>query len=325
MRTKEKLLALLQSRKGDYLSGEDIAQELNLSRTAVWKAVNALRNAGYAIDAAQNRGYRLDRRTDILSAQGITRLLSPDAGSIQPEVLQSATSTNALLREQANTGAPEGTAILANEQTKGRGRLGRDFYSPPDTGIYMSLLLRPNDLLPTQAVRITTMAAVAACRAIESVCKKTAQIKWVNDIYIAGKKVCGILSEAAFNLESGRMDYVILGIGFNIYPPAGGFPAEISQIADAILRDQEDEGKNRLAAAFLNEFWALYTAEESAGYAEEYRRRCFVIGERILVFSPKGQRKAYALDVDNECRLMVRYEDGTIEPLSSAEISVRVD
>lgn len=325
MGTKENLLALLEAHKGEFFSGAQIAQMLNVSRTAVWKAANALRDAGYGIDAVQNRGYCLDASTDILSAQGISALLSPECRSLRLEMLQTADSTNAILRERAIAGAPEGTVILANEQTKGRGRLGRDFYSPPDTGVYLSLLLHPADLLPAQAVKITTMAAVAACRAIAEVSRKQPKIKWVNDIYLGNKKVCGILTEASFNLESGNLDYAILGVGLNVYPPDGGFPPEIADTADSILRNQESEAKNRLAALFLNYFMEIYRDTEHTNYAEEYRANSLIIGQAIRVISPAGARNAYALDVDKDCRLIVRYEDGTIDQLSSAEVSIRPD
>lgn len=323
MGTKENLLALLERRKGEYLSGEEIARLLSVSRTAVWKAVNALRSAGYEIDAVQNRGYCLDAHTDILSVQGIRQYLNDRWEGLDLELLPCAGSTNALLRERAVSGAPEGSVILTNQQTNGRGRLGREFYSPPDTGIYMSLLLRPQALEPTQAVRITTMAAVAACRAIEEASGKEAQIKWVNDILLNGKKVCGILTEASVSLENGRLDYAILGIGFNVYPPAAGFPPELADIADSILRNQRDDGKNRLTAGFLNHFLDIYRSDNPSEYAASYREKSMVIGRSIQVISPAGVRNAFALDVDKDCRLIVRYEDGTVEQLSSAEISIR--
>lgn len=325
MGTKEQLLALLEAHKGEFFSGAQIADILNVSRTAVWKAANSLREAGYGIDAVQNRGYCLDASTDVLSAQGIYAHLSPICHDLRLEVLQTADSTNALLREKANAGAPEGTVLLANQQTKGRGRLGRDFYSPPDTGVYLSLLLRPTNLLPAQAVKITTMAAVAACRAIADISGKAPKIKWVNDIFLGEKKVCGILTEASFNLESGHLDYAIMGIGLNVYPPEGGFPPEIAETADAILRNQESEAKNRLSALFLNSFMEIYRNPEQSDYASEYRANSMVIGQAIRVISPTGSRNAYALDVDKDCRLIVRYEDGTIDQLSSAEISIRQD
>ena len=218
MGTKEELLTMLESRKGEYLSGAELAQALDVSRTAVWKAVNALRSAGYQIQAAQNRGYCLDADTDVLSLRGIQRNLEAHAAGCTLELVPCTASTNALVRERAAAGAPEGLVILANQQTRGRGRLGREFYSPPDTGLYMSLLLRPQEMEAAQAVQITTMAAVAACQAVETLTGKTAQIKWVNDILLGGQKVCGILTEGSFNLETGKPEEVVVGIGFNVYP-----------------------------------------------------------------------------------------------------------
>ena len=323
MSTKEKLLALFEENKGTYFSGEEIAERLSLSRTAVWKAVNSLRGEGYEIDAVQNKGYCLSVGTDILSAQGIRKYLEPVCASMELEVLPVAGSTNALLKERAGAGAKDGYVLLANSQTAGRGRLGRSFYSPGDTGVYMSLLLRPRGYSPDQAVRLTTMAAVAACEAIEEVAGKPAQIKWVNDVYMDRKKVSGILTEAAFSLEDNGLDYIVVGIGINAYPPKEGFPPELTQIATTVFRERQNDGKNRLASAFLNHFMGYYAAGNNMDYAEEYRARSLVIGKEIRVISPAGQREALALDVDEECRLVVRYEDGSRETLSSGEISIR--
>lgn len=322
MQTKDKLLTLLQSRKGEFVSGEEIAEALTLSRTAVWKAANALRTSGYRIEAVRNRGYRLAAGADILCKSDMEALLGTDGEGLTLEVLSCVDSTNSLLREKANAGIPEGYVVLAGQQTGGRGRMGRRFYSPPDTGLYLSLLLRPTHLPPAQAVGITTMAAVAACRAIEEVSHQDAQIKWVNDIYLGGKKVCGILTEASIGLESGSLDYAVVGVGFNVCPPEEGFPEEISRIAGAILPRSQEGARNRLAAAFLKHFLAIYRSG-GTGYAEEYRRRSLVIGKPIQVLSPAGQRPAFALDVDSSCRLIVRYDDGTVEALSSSEVSIR--
>ena len=231
MQTKDKLLTLLQSRKGEFASGEEIAEALTLSRTAVWKAANALRASGYRIEAVRNRGYRLAAGADILCKSDMEALLGTDGEGLTLEVLSCVDSTNSLLREKANAGIPEGYVVLAGQQTGGRGRMGRRFYSPPDTGLYLSLLLRPTHLLPSEAVGITTMAAVAACRSIEEVSPGDAQIKWVNDIYLGGKKVCGILTEASIGLESGSLDYAVVGVGFNVCAPEDGFPGGLSQIA----------------------------------------------------------------------------------------------
>lgn len=323
MSTKQELLSLLESQRGAYVSGEEIASRLQVSRTAVWKAVNALSAEGYEIDAVRNRGYCLAPGTDRLSAEGIRRYLAPIAVSLQPEVYDEVTSTNALLRQRAAAGAPEGCVIIAGSQTQGRGRMGRSFYSPVDTGLYLSLLLRPVGFSPAQSVKVTTMAAVAACDAISEIAGKDAKIKWVNDIILDDRKVSGILTEGAFNLETGGMDYIVLGIGINVYSPEGGFPEEIASIAGSVFSERQSDGKNRLAAAFLNHFMDCYRGEGSESYAERYRAKSLVIGRQINVITPTAQRRATALDVDSECRLIVRYEDGTVEALSSSEISIR--
>lgn len=322
MSTKEKLLALLQEHKGEFFSGAQIAETLNVSRTAVWKAANSLRNAGYSINAVQNKGYSLDARTDVLSEAGIRQYLLPEYRDLHMDILPVADSTNAQLREKANGGTEDGCILIANEQTKGRGRLGRDFYSPPDTGVYLSILLRPDYHLPSQAVKITTMAATAASEAIEEVTLRPTGIKWVNDIFMNGKKVSGILTEASFNLENGRLDYIILGIGMNAYAPPEGFPGELSRIAGSIFYEQVEDGKNRLAAAFLNHFLGYYRSPDPDRYAEKYREKSILIGRQVTVITPSSQRSAYVLDVDKNCRLIVRYEDGEVEQLTSAEISV---
>lgn len=320
MSTKERLLALLEENRGCFLSGEEAADALGVSRTAVWKAANALRSLGYAIDAVSNKGYCLSENADILCAGGIEKHLRD--GGLKIQVLSSASSTNTLLREQANAGAPEGLVILANTQTRGHGRYGRSFFSPADSGLYMSLLLRPHGYCPEQAASLTTMAAVAACEAIEAVSGCKAAIKWVNDVLIAGKKVCGILTEGAVSLESQSMEYVVLGIGINVYPPREGFPEELQEIAGFVLERQQADGKNALAAGFLNRFMGYYRRNDR-DYAQAYRERSVVIGREIDVIVPSGSRRALALDIDRDCRLLVRYENGEIARLSSGEVSIR--
>lgn len=322
MATKDNLLALLTDRAGEYLSGEELALQLGVSRTAVWKAVNALRRAGFEIDAVQNKGYSLVGSRDVLHEGAVRKYLTQPIGQllVQPTV----TSTNAVLRELAADHAPEGTVVIAGEQTRGRGRLGRSFYSPADTGLYLSLLLRPEGFSPAQAVRMTTMAAVAVCQAIEAVSGRNAQIKWVNDIFLDGRKVCGILTEGSFDLETGSLNSIILGVGINVYAPADGFPRELEQIAGAVLPEPITDGRSRLAAEFLNRFLELYRRQDST-YAAEYRRRSLVLGRQVLVITPTEQKTALALDVDEECRLLVKYPDGKTEALSSAEISVKLE
>lgn len=325
MTTKEKLLALLEDSKGTFFSGEEIARTLQVSRAAVWKAVNALREDGYTIDAATNKGYRLSPDSDILSPQGIRRFLKPEYRDLDLTVLPTAPSTNALVREKANQGCPEGCVIVACEQTDGRGRYGRQFFSPVDSGVYLSLLLRPTAYSPQQATCLTAAAAAAMCQAIEAVTGQQPGIKWVNDIFLRGKKVCGILTEAAVGLETGALDYMVLGAGVNLYPPVKGFPEEIQPIAGSVLERSCPEAKNRLVGEFLNCFWDFYSHPECRAYLEDYRARSLAIGRNVTVLSAGKAVSAYAYGIDDDFRLLVRYENGDTEALSYGEIRIQLD
>ena len=345
--TKEALLVLFEKNKGKYFSGEEIAEELDVSRTAVWKAVESLRSDGYPIEAVKSRGYCLSPDTDIVSGQGVGKYLDEKL-DLDFEVFDEVVSTNTLLKEKAASGAREGTVVIANSQTGGKGRMGRSFYSPMNTGLYISVLLRPSDIPPQQALKITTMAAVAACKAIDSVvidgaqdegtsgAKKSAkrsknakeelpQIKWVNDIFFHDWKVVGILTEASISMENGNLEYAVLGIGFNVYAPEGGFPEEIKDIAGAILPERTPDAKNKIAAEFLNSFFAIYRDAKHLKYEKDYKGRCLVLGKDVDVIPTGGgeKRRAKVLDITDDCNLIVKYEDGTKATLSSGEVSVR--
>lgn len=320
--TKEKLLAWLEENRDAYFSGEDLATALDISRTAVWKAVKTLQAEGYPIDAVTNKGYKLAAYADILSVQGIRKYLRRELQDAPICLLPQTTSTNTVLREKA-ADSPQWSVVLSGLQTAGRGRRGRTFYSPPGTGIYMSVLLRPSACEATKAVHITTMAAVAVCEAIEEISGEDAKIKWVNDVFVRGKKVCGILTDGAFGLESGVLEYAVLGMGINVYEPEGGFPAELRTVAGAVFRAPESDAKNKLAATVLNKLYALYTAQNKP-YAEAYRKRSLAVGKQISVLRESGPKNALALSIDDDCRLRVRYEDGTEETLQAGEIGIRL-
>ncbi len=321
MGTKERLLHLFEARKGSFLSGEEIAQALSVSRTAVWKAVNALRQEGYPIEAATNRGYCLGECADVLSEQGVRRFLGQEGPQLELTVLPSVDSTNTWVRDRAALGAPEGCVVAAGEQTAGRGRRGRTFYSPKDTGVYVSLLLRPKHCSVSRATGFTAMAAVAMCEAIEAVSGETAQIKWVNDVFVRGKKVCGILTEASLGMESGEVDTVVLGAGVNLYPPREGFPEALKPIAGAVLEDTASDAKNHLTGEFLRRMMDIYAAPEASRYVEKYRERSLVIGKTVTLL-PEG-RAAFVCGIDDACRLLVRYDDGETACLSYGEIRVQ--
>ena len=316
MGTKEKLLELLTENPDGYLSGQALAEKLNVSRAAVCKAAKALRDQGYGIHAVTHRGYRLFRNPDSADPQKIRELLTDPAWEIQ--YFDSLPSTNTLLRELAGQGAPEGTVVLAGSQSAGRGRMGRPFYSPEGTGLYLSILLKPRDLSPGESMQLTTMAAAALCLAIEETTGKKPLIKWVNDLYLDGKKICGILTEASFSMETGMIEDAVLGLGLNLYSPEEGFPQELAPIAGALMEQQEADLKNRLTAAFLNEFGRLFRGHLFEEAAEIYRSRSLLTGKKILV----GENTARVLSVNDRCQLVVEFPDGQQQSLSYGEVTI---
>ena len=322
MKTSERLLKMFQTAENEWVSGEKIGTELHISRAAVWKAVMNLRQDGYLIDAVRNKGYRLRDESDSLSEIGILKYLRPENRFLDIHVIPEAGSTNSLLWEKANTGSPEGMVMIASMQTDGKGRMGRKFYSPADTGIYMSILLRPEIGKLENAFHLTVMAAVAACGTVEAAAGKAAKIKWVNDIYADNKKICGILTEGSISMETGNLDAVVLGIGINVYQPENGFPPEISETAGTVFDRKQNDGRNIIAAGFLNRFISCYTCGDFDAIAAEYRKRSLVTGKEITVRKAEKMRKAIAREIDNNCCLVVQYEDGTTETLSAGEISI---
>lgn len=323
MSVKDEVLKELENNKGDYISGGQLADNLGVSRNSVWKAIKALEKSGYEINAIPNKGYCLAEKNDILSSYSIKQHLKNPHLDIS--VFSSVTSTNTILKEMAEQGAKEGTVIIAEEQTAGRGRTGKQFYSPKGTGIYISILLRP-DIPAEESLFLTTSAAVATARAIEDVSDKRALIKWVNDIYLEDKKTCGILTEGAFNVETGKLAYAIVGIGINVCIPDGGFPDNIKDIATAIFDKQTDSINKRsiLIANLLDYFMEYYKDFKSKSYVKEYIERSMIIGKTITVIEGSKTSVAKAIDIDKNCRLKVQFEDGTTKWLSSGEVSTKI-
>lgn len=323
MELKYQVLRILEENRGQSVNGMKLAKELYVTRSAIWKAMKSLQKDGYRIEAVPNKGYCLLTDNDIISAESITPYLRGTAKDFQLEVRQTVTSTNTIAKELAAKGAKEGTVIIAREQTEGRGRMGRSFYSPKASGIYFTLILRPT-LNLEDSLLITTAAAVAVVKAIKAVAGIKAGIKWVNDIFVDGKKVCGILTEASLNFESGGLEYAVVGIGINI--DTGHFPKELSQIAGSVFSDKPSDKPvtSMLVAEVLNNMAECMNSLTEKKYLEEYRSHSFLIGQEILVQKGTAVIPAKALDIDEKARLVVEYEDGTREVLSSGEVSVRV-
>jgi len=324
MNVKEQVLDIFENHRGQFISGGELAAKLNVTRNAVWKAVKSLQDEGYQITAVTNKGYCLNDETDILSVQSIAKHLGKDYENFSIEVFKTLDSTNNMLKTLAAAGEKEGKVVISEEQSAGKGRISRSFYSPAGTGLYMSLLLRPL-FGPEKSSFITSAAATAVARAIERVSGCEAKIKWVNDIYCKGKKVCGILTEASMNLENGGLEYAVLGIGVNVSPPAQGFPEEIREIAASVF-DQKPSGgdvRSQLAAEILKNFWEYYQTLGEKTFLREYRERSMIVGHEILVLQGDSSKRAMAMHIDDSCHLIVEYEDGSQETLSSGEISIR--
>ncbi len=335
MTVTEQVLLEMEENKGRPVSGAELAKKLGCSRNAVWKAVKALQDRGYELEGVTNKGYILKSSADSLSAAYIKNRLKKEGYDINLETYKCVDSTNSLLKRYASEGHIGDMVVAAEEQTAGRGRKGRSFFSPGGSGLYLSFLLHP-DVPIAKATALTTVAAVAEARAIEKVTGLDTQIKWVNDIWMRGKKISGILTEAQTSVEMGTLDYCIVGIGINITEPAGGFPEDIKDIAGAIYEKEEkrENLKNDLAAELIATFLEYYRSFPDPSYLEDYRKRCFCIGKDVTVVTADhtelaktdGPDRIHArvLGVDDECHLHVRYNDGTEGYLSSGEISIRV-
>lgn len=323
MSVKQQVLKALEENKGQSLSGEALADSMGVSRAAVHKAINALREEGYQISAVTNKGYQLSADSDMLSAQGIAAHLSPSLKELPLHVYKTLDSTNNAAKKLALEGAAHGTAIFAFHQSHGKGRLGRSFISPANTGIYMSILLKPVFDI-RQSVLVTTAASVAVVRAIQKVCGQDPQIKWVNDIYLKGKKICGILTEAITDFETGQIQYLIPGIGINC--STKGLPEELLDIAGAL---DGSFSKNELAAEVLNQLLPLMDHLEERTFLEDYKKHSLVLGKNIKVYKngyPEHTpgESARALDIDENGGLIVLYPSGQREVLSTGEISIRL-
>lgn len=323
MTLKEQVLTCLEQNRDKSISGEQLAERFSVSRSAVWKAINALRSEGYEIEAVTNKGYRLAESTDRLSAAGIAAY----AEYIKPEsilVYDEIDSTNNKARELALSGAEHGTVVFADCQTAGRGRLGRTFVSPHGSGIYMSAILRPSEDLG-RAMLITTAAAVGVCRAVRNITGADAGIKWVNDIYIAEKKICGILTEAMTDVETGGLESVIVGIGINfrkadrlLYPP------EVLERMTWIYDEREPQvTRNRLAAAVMDEVLRLCDNLDNRDFLDYYRKHAVMLDRDVVCIRGRERWEAHTVDIDDAGGLIVRMPDGTLQTLSSGEISVR--
>jgi BirA family transcriptional regulator, biotin operon repressor / biotin---[acetyl-CoA-carboxylase] ligase len=313
MNLKQSILAELESFRDAALSGQALAARFGVSRNAVWKAITALREDGYEVESTPNRGYRLAPDCDRLSQNGILTLL-PDGG-LTVHVFDTLDSTNNEAKRRLAGGEPPPFLIAAEEQTAGRGRQGRFFFSPKGAGLYLTVALAPGQAVES-VLGITAYAAVTVSDAISRLTGQEARIKWVNDLYLDGKKICGILTEAVTDFESGTVESLLVGVGVNLKP--ADVPAELQDIVGTLA--WKAPIKNRLAAEITNGF--LHFSPGNTAYINEYRARSVTLGRRVECAQGKFRFVGVAEAIDASGALVVRLSRDETRILRSGEARI---
>lgn len=322
---KPTVLTLLTEAGDQFLSGETMSQQLGITRAAVWKQIQKLRKTGYDIEAVTNLGYRLRAVPETLDHPRLTAALADFPWRDQVLVLETVDSTNNLLKRMALEGCPHGTVAIADEQTGGRGRQGRSFLSPRGSGLYLSVLLRP-DCAPSALSHVTAMAAVATCDAVEQTVGLRPGVKWPNDPILGEKKLCGILTELSVEWESNTLEYLIIGIGINCNQTLGDFPEELQKKATSlalVLGHRVD--RTALAAALIQNLHRL-SREIITGkqrWIAQYARDCVTIGRQVKILRGSDCRYGTATGIDENAALLVRYDSGETGVVFTGEVSVR--
>lgn len=320
--TKSQVLSLLEANNSKPLSGSEIAVNIGISRNSVWKAVKTLKSEGYDILGINNSGYTLSPQNNALSSPAIYRNLK-NKDIISDIVIKKETgSTNDDAKLLGHDGAESGIVVLADHQTAGKGRRGKSFFSPSGSGIYMSIMLRPEAKIE-QSLLITSAAAVAVCRAIKSLYDIDCQIKWVNDVYIKGKKLVGILTEASINFENQSLDYVVVGIGINI--TTNSFPPELSDIVTSLSEHtQSFVSRNELIAAVVDELLTIISTDlEKREFLKESKRLSYLLGKDIVIIYNDRTEDAVAIDINENGYLVVKNKSGELITINSGEVSIR--
>ena len=320
--TKSRLLSCLKANLGHWVSGERISNQLGISRTAIWKQINSLKEDGHFIQSAPRKGYRLEQAADLLSAEEIESALNTRTmGRPSIEVFKETDSTNLQARLLASRGAPEGTLVVAEAQTQGRGRRGRTWFSPPSRSLYISVILRPS-MAPAQAPRITLMTAVAVARTLRK-SGLDARIKWPNDILVGGKKIAGILTEVSMEMD--RVDWVIVGLGLNVNTPADQMPPDIREIATSVRSVAgRTFSRTGLLCAFLENFEAVYEQLKSEGFGPimaQWRSMSDIIGQRVYVDVMGTRHMGTVAAVDNDGVLILKDDEGRTRRIFSGDVT----
>lgn len=314
MNLKQKILLELLSKPSQAISGQLLCEKYHVSRTAIWKAIQSLKQDGYDIEATPHAGYQLIQDIDKLDAARIQFYLP----HVPVLVFDSIDSTNNYAKRLLmDNDVQEGTMIVANQQTAGRGRQGHSFYSPADTGLYLSIILKPY-AFAQEILKITLAAAVATCEAIEEMTLISCQIKWVNDLFVDQQKVCGILTEATANFETQQIESIIVGIGINCKPMT--FPQDITHIAGSLNMDQID--RNHLSALIWQHFMKWVDHLDDQELMESYRSRSLLIGKTITYRWQNKIHTGTVLDINEDGHLIVQ-TNNQMQVLHSGEVTIQ--
>lgn len=313
---------MLQEASGQFVSGEEISRHLSISRTAVWKHVNKLRDMGYEFEAVSRKGYRLVTKPESIDATGLQLSLGTKVFGRKAVMLGSTLSTQGDVQKLAEEGAAEGAVVFAEEQTGGRGRFGRKWFSPPGKGIWMSVLLRP-ELPLHHTPQLTLLTGVAVCRAVRACTGAEAGIKWPNDLLIDGRKMCGILLESA--VEDHEVRYCIAGIGVDANFDPQDYPEDLRQIATSIkIETGQTVDRTELAAAILTELEHLYFLYQKEGFgviSSLWEALSVSLNRKITVTNPHGVIEGTAVGLDPSGALIVERLDGERELIVSGEVN----
>lgn len=323
IKTKDAVLARLKA-SGGYVSGETLGETLGISRTAINAAVNALRRDGYEISSSTNKGYAVTRSPDAVNYGELLALL-PAERVQKIALLDSVDSTNNRLHELAVTDAPDGQVVIAESQHAGRGRYGRSFVSPRGKGIYLSVLFRPHALQPASAATLAAWVAVSIGNAVQKTCGVHPDIKWVNDLVLNKRKICGILTETTVESETGHIRHVIVGAGLNVNESAEDFPPDLRDTATSLFAETGQRfDRAPIVAQIVRELDALSAAwpHEKEKFLAAYRQQCVTVGNTVRL-TGKEERIGFAQAIDDNFGLIVRLEDGTQTTVISGEVSVR--
>lgn len=321
---KQGILKLLLDKEGQYVSGEEISSHYNVSRTAIWKHINSLKEAGYVIESSPRQGYRLVEKSDIIFPEEMKILLDTKKFGKKIYAYDSLDSTNDLAKKLASQGAEEGTVISAENQLKGRGRMGRPWVSAPGSGLWFTVVFRP-EIKPYHASRLTFVIAVAVCIALRKITGLPVSIKWPNDLLLENKKISGILTEMSAEID--QINYVVAGIGVNVNQLEEDFSPEIKKVAGSLAGFSGQKYRRaEILAEILKELEYRYLAFLNDGFpgiVSLWRELSCTLGEEVLVSSREEQFSGVAFDVNNDGYLLVKTADGDIKQVMVGDISLR--